>query len=253
MHPSPLLATATPVLFRPGNTKLSGGKKTIWGFGVPSRHTCPARTPTCTRLCYSHRLEKFRPNVAAVARTNLQVTKSAEFVTLAVAEIRRKKIPVLRVHTGGELYSVAYAQKWLAVFEACPDTRFFIWTRCWRLPRFRPVLRRMAALANVRLWFSCDKDTGVPGSVPARVRLAYMQVAADDLPPRGDLVFRAHHLRAAPATRVVAGRAGNPAVKICPTETGLPGHEDVTCTSCRACWTGLPGDPKLGRIPLALV
>lgn len=251
----PVTALKTPDLFSHGNTKLSDGKRSIYGFGLPSRHTCPARTPTCTRLCYSYRLEQYRKHVGARHRANLVAAKRSDFAAVASAEIAAKNIRILRVHVGGELFSVDYAEKWLTVFKACPDTKFFLWTRVWRLPRFRGVLRAMARLTNVRLWYSCDKDTGVPTrrDTPKRVKLAYMQIAEDDLPLRGDLVFRVHHLRKKPAKTVPAVRPGERSVPICPTETALPGHETVTCSSCKKCWRSLPHDTPTGkRIPLAI-
>jgi hypothetical protein len=91
------------------------------------------------------------------------------------------------------------------------------------------VLTDLAALRNVRLWFSCDADTGVPGAVPDAVELAYLQHEHSEVPDGTKLVFRVKRLRKAPATRV--GLA-----LVCATETGLPQASAATCTSCRRCF-----------------
>jgi hypothetical protein len=62
-----------------------------------------------------------------------------------------------RVHDSGDMFNAAYAQCWLEVCKALPETKFWIPTRAWQmpsgpLPLFDPImatLRAMAALPNV--------------------------------------------------------------------------------------------------------
>jgi hypothetical protein len=41
------------------------------------------------------------------------------------------------------------------------------------------VIARMAALPNCRVWYSCDRDTGLPADGPAVVRIAWLQTTPD--------------------------------------------------------------------------
>lgn len=234
-------------LLRPGNKKL--GSATVWSFSVPAYHTCrPGRTEVCARNCYARRLERFRPSVRKSLRENLKATRSDSFAGLVVAEITARKVKVLRVHAAGDFYSAAYAAAWYEIFKQTPDTLHYFYSRSWRDRTIRPVLARMAGLKNVRVWFSTDRQTGDPGRVPRRVKLAYLQDAADDLPVRADLVFRPHRLRKTPRSTVkTAGRRA----PVCPTETGLPEAAAVTCETCRACWR--PDRGGKGRIPLEVI
>jgi hypothetical protein len=127
-----------------------------------------------------------------------------------------------------------------------PRVRFFLYTRSWRDPAVRAVLGRMARLPHCRVWYSCDRGTGLPARVPARVRLAWLQTAADDLPPPGThLAFRVRPLRRRPRTRVNG-------VRVCPEEDGVRRQAPVTCDRCRLCWKPLPGEPR-ARIPLPVL
>ena len=85
----------------------------------------------------------------------------------------------------------------------------------------------MARQPNGRLWYSCDRDTGVPGAVPEQVRVAYLRTDERDQ-PAGDLVFRIRRLRRRPFKRINL-------VLVCPVENGATGHGTV-CERCGVCW-----------------
>lgn len=102
------------------------------------------------------------------------------------------------------------------------------------------------------MWYSVDAETGRPGNVHPKVRLAYMQTEAE-VEPRylTDLVFRTKPLRA-----VIAKRARG--ALVCPVENGIE-YENLGCSKCELC---LPKDPSstavldpraLRRKPLILV
>lgn len=132
---------------------------------------------------------------------------------------------VCRVHTSGDLYGPAYARKWLSVMRQCPGVRFYLYTRSYRVPAIAEVLEQMAALENVRIWFSVDEDTGVPERIPEDVKLAYLQLTEDDLPEQADLVFRVKRLR-----KTI------PLPMTCPTETVKGKEAGTTCGSCGKCF-----------------
>jgi len=231
----------------PGNRKLGQGRL-VWGFGLPALATCPGRSATCAAHCYALRLERFRPSVARRYRANLALSRRADFADRVDRFVDRRGVRLGRVHTSGDFYSAAYARKWLAVFRRRPGTRFYYYTRSWRVPAVRPVLAAMARLPNVRAWYSCDRDTGAPARVRRGVRLAWLMAEPGDLPPRADLVFRIRRLRGAVQKRVDC-RDGPPAL-VCPVENGATGHR-TDCGRCGLCWRG-PPTMGPGRIPLPL-
>ncbi|HXG09295.1 MAG TPA: hypothetical protein VNK04_05855 [Gemmataceae bacterium] len=127
----------------------------------------------------------------------------------------------------GDFYDALYAAHWLDVMKACQRTRFYFYTRSWRVPAIAEVLEAMAALRCCRAWYSIDAQTGVPASVPQGVRLAYLQVGEEG-PALADLMFRVRRLRRQPQ------RIGLPL--LCPHETPQGRARDVNCGTCGFCW-----------------
>ena len=149
-----------------------------------------------------------------------------DFVPRVVKEIRQKGCLVLRVHAAGDYFDVEYAEKWLSIMRQCPKPRYYWYSRSWQSPSIAAVLEQMAALKCCRAWYSVDKDTGMPQSIPPGVRLAYLMVNEDEQPENYDLLFRVKRLRK------VAKRLSLPLT--CPAE--LPESKDQTCGSCSKCW-----------------
>ncbi len=216
-------------MFTPGNLKLGRGGR-IWGFGLPSITTCPGRSSVCSEVCYAAHVERLRPAVLASYQRNLELTKRPEFVKRAVAFIVAHDIKIVRFATAGDFYSPGYARKWLKIMRQLPRVRFFGYSRAWRVDEIRRVLVLMARRKNVRLWFSCDKETGVPVEVPRGVRLAWLMTSEEDVPPRAraDLIFRIRRLRSKPSRRIGLALT-------CPVENGVTGRR-TNCESCGVCW-----------------
>ncbi len=81
----------------------------------------------------------------------------------------------------------------------------------------------------MRVWYSADKDA-YPTEVPKNVRVAYLQTAADDLPPsRPGLVFRVRRLRKKREKKVSLSM-------VCPPEQGVAKTKSMTCSQCSFCW-----------------
>jgi hypothetical protein len=209
-------------LLQQGNTKLGEG---IYTFSLPPVATCPGASPSCRRECYA--LPGRFVFLRRAYQRCLVASREEGFVTRMVGEIHRRWVACVRIHVAGDFYSAEYARKWAAIARACPTTRFFAYTRSWRDANIALALAELSRGRNVRLWFSSDRDTGVPARVPRRVKLAWMQTAADDLPPRADLVFRVHRLRKTVAKRVSLAL-------VCPVENGATGHR-TDCGRCRVC------------------
>ena len=229
-------------MLTPGNRKLGGRR--IWGFGLPSGtpDVCPGMSATCGAHCYAAAVARFRPVVAAAYRRNLARTRRRDFAVRLRAFLIAHAVAVVRVHIGGDFFSRRYACKWLRIMHRSPRVTFYFYTRSWRVPAVRSVIERMADLPNCVVWYSCDRDTGVPVAVPARVRLAWLATADDDVPPAGlDLVFRIRRLRHHPVA------PGGPPV--CPSEDGVTRTRRVTCDRCGVCWHPSPAR----RFPLPVI
>lgn len=229
-------------MLTPGNRKLGGRR--IWGFGLPSGtlDLCPGMSATCQTHCYAVAFERYRPAAAAAYRRNLARSRRRDFVLRLRAFLIAHSVSVVRVHIGGDFFSAEYARKWFLIVQRSPRVRFYFYTRVWRVPAIRAVVEEMATLPNCVVWYSCDRDTGVPVAVPPRVRLAWLATAEDDVPPTElDLVFRIRRLRHRP---VVPG--GPP---VCPTEDGVARSRPVTCDRCGVCWNPAPAQ----RFPLPVI
>jgi hypothetical protein len=229
-----------------GNRKLGG--RLIWSFSLPSARpdVCVGMSDLCRENCYSRRLEKLRPAVLARYEVNLQLSLSPTFVRRVRAFLVAHDVAVVRLHVGGDFFSPEYARKWLRVMRRSPQVRFYFYTRAWRDESLRKILERMASLPNCRAWYSCDRETGLPSNIPPRVRLAWLSVAQDDVPPAGaNLVFRVRKLRSQQATHIDG-------VRVCPVEDGVLHGQPVTCERCSLCWQPLPED-STRRVGLPLV
>lgn len=216
-------------MLTPGNAKLGGRR--IWGFALPSGtpDVCPGLSPTCSVHCYARAVERYRPAVAAMYRRNLRAARRRDFVRRVVAFLIAHRVQIVRIHVGGDFGSARYARKWRAIVRRSPRVRFYFYTRSWRVPAIKAVIDDMGALPNCAAWYSCDRDTGVPTDIPAGVRLAWLSLAAGDVPPAGiDLTFRVRPLRRHPVA------PGSPPV--CPAEDGVPRPRRVTCDVCGRCW-----------------
>ena len=154
-------------------------------------------------------------------------------------------VAVVRLHVGGDFYSVAYAMKWLRVMRRSPRVRFYFYTRAWRDQAMRGALERMAELPNCRAWYSCDRETGCRHHPAGRQAGLAVRHAGDVPPASATLIFRVRGLRRHEATHLGG-------VRVCPTEDGTPRAGPVTCERCQSCWQPLPAAGS-GRVSLPLL
>ncbi len=233
-------------MLTPGNDKL-GQQQRIWAFGLPSRQTCPGCSPVCAHVCYSAHLERRRPSVHLHYLRNLLVSQRADFGPRLLRFLASHQVKVVRIHSAGDFYSPAYARQWLAIIRRAPAVRFYAYTRSWRVSAIQLVLVALAKQSNLRLWFSCDRSTGLPRCLPPRVGLAWLMARPEDLPPAADLVFRTSPLRTRVQKYVSWERRAGRAL-VCPVENGVTGPR-TTCSQCGLCWRALPqpGPQSLSR------
>lgn len=212
-----------------GNTKLGSQ---IYNFSIPAGRTCPGKTPHCATHCYAMRNRYHSPSVKDRHALNYKRIRRQDFVRRMVDEIQQGKIKLVRIHCAGDFDRAAYVRKWIAIAAQCQSTRFFAYTRSWRDPAILSELKRFAALSNVQLFLSEDRDTGPPPKVAGTLR-AFMVI--DDLderlvPANADLVFRDIGKM---DTRVIKQMNG---VQVCPYENGVDYSTPMTCFKCGLCW-----------------
>lgn len=233
-----------------GNHKLGNN---IHHWSLRSGPDCPGKTELCSSFCYAKRGSFQHKNVQQAHMVNRAFSDSPHFVSWLSLEMARHNVKTLRVHADGDFYNSTYTKRWLKIFQDNPHIVFYFYTRSWRCSTMRPLFEEMAKLKNVSVWYSIDRDTGWPGAKHKRVKLAYMQVAEDDLPAKKvDLVFRVHHLRKSVAKRVL-DQNGSPSI-VCPPENGVT---KTQCDKCKLCYRqAVPSELSVAerkRIPLSLV
>lgn len=214
-------------LFRNNNTKLSAN---IFSWSIPAITTCPGATTACLAVCYATKGFFKMPDVKAHYARNLERTKDEAFVRDAIEEIHERKIRVLRVHVAGDFYDAAYITKWCQITLACPETKFFVYTRSWRIAGFQPALRRLARIPNVQLWLSEDSASGRSPRIKD-TRVAYMAIGPEEeanVPRHADLVFR--DAEGVPAKQLNGCR-------VCPYEQNVPRKiGKIGCDRCGICY-----------------
>jgi hypothetical protein len=232
-------STASTLLLGMGNSKLGD---LIHTFTLPAIDTCPGRSKLCEKACYALKGQLLMQHIVGRYKVRYEASLKDDFADRVISEIRLRGCQVVRIHVAGDFYSPEYVAKWATIVAACPKTRFFVYSRSWRVPAIRKQLNLLARLPNIRVWFSCDRETGIPPKVSRRVRIAYMAMDNDDKPSRTpDLGFRV--VRKGVRKRVSGAI-------VCPTENGA--DAEVTCQKCGLCWEPLEAkDPRRFALPLA--
>jgi hypothetical protein len=206
-----------------GNDKLS---QAILHWDLPASLTCPGKSSLCASKCYALRSRYLFPQVQERLKWCHEMSRRDDFAQLMVKEIRRKGAAfVVRIHCSGDFYDSAYVRKWIEVVRCCPHTRFYAYTRSFRVSSIVPALAELAEMDNMRLWASADSETGYPVDLPPNVKVAWMQVEEDEDVPTVDLVFRDQPLRKDPRTRVSLSL-------VCPVETPQGKEREVNCGNC---------------------
>lgn len=158
----------------------------IWGFALPSGtpDVCPGMSSTCSTHCYAVAVERYRPAVVARYR---RASRRRDFVRRVVAFLIAHRVRIVRIHVGGDFFTARYARKWLAIMRRSPRVAFYFYARSWRCTEIRPAIDQMSTSPNCVAWYSCDRDTGMPADVPVGVRIAWLSVTEDDVPPTGSI------------------------------------------------------------------
>ena len=197
---------------------------------MPAISTCPGRSALCEDLCYGQKGLYFMPNVVEALALRMELRRETRFVEAIVAQIKAERIRTVRIHAVGDFDYVWYVRAWAKIAQASRGTIFCVYTRSWRVARLQPELKKLAKIRNLRVWLSCDRETGAPPRWRG-TRRAYMQIDDADIPAFWvDLVFRTdyHHS----VIKYVNGAL------VCCVENGVT--KGVTCDVCKLCYLNKP-------------
>lgn len=155
---------------------------------------------------------------------------------------------VVRLHVSGDFFDSTYVRSWQTLVSEFQNLTFYYYTRSWRIEWMQYDLAMLSVMPNVSAWYSADKDMldVMPTRLPEGIRIAYMQIAPDDIPTRPvDLIFRDYPLRKV-TQKQVDGKL------VCPHEQGLETSSSITCENCKIC-THIEEPVRQGRLALSLI
>jgi hypothetical protein len=73
------------------------------------------------------------PNVVKSWKSNKALTSKANFVKDAIRVIKSRRYDYFRVHAMGEFYNKEYLLKWYNIARACPETKFYAYSKNYNL------------------------------------------------------------------------------------------------------------------------
>ncbi|MCP4493348.1 MAG: hypothetical protein GY820_39490 [Gammaproteobacteria bacterium] len=155
-----------------GNGKLS---RRIGSFSLPRVTTCPGMSEWCKLFCYMAKLEIAYASMLASYHANVEnsTVHPREWSDAMVRDIERKRVlDAVRIHVDGDFHSAPYVRAWIAIIRACPDVRFYAYTRSWAVKRLRKSLEELRSLPNMTLFASMDPTMENP---PAGWRVAWIE------------------------------------------------------------------------------
>ena len=225
---------------QPKNSKLGN----IWNISLPAVETCGGLSAACAGpdgKCYVLKIYKRRPNVLKAHQNNyvgiLEALDNGEELELPT---KVKDGDVFRLHVAGDFFDSAYVYAWMRLMINNPNIQFFAYTRSWRMAEMVAPLHELAALPNMTLLLSVDRDTGYPNADDWNgFRTAFMMVDDDDaylVEPDTHVVFRDNRYA------ILKQVNGN---LVCPTENGIT---KTTCEKCKWCFKDNPNKSGLGKV-----
>lgn len=186
-------------------------------------------TQVCAAVCYAKKVVNHRRTAAIRYNENLQLLKQGAMLSLASMPANA----LLRIHVSGDFFSRQYIEQWVRELAARPDITAWAYTRSWRVAKLAKLLHQLAALPNMTLLLSADRESGLPGKVWCECRVAWMAINDTDQPPAPvHVAFRVKHHRPMATLKRMNGL-------VCPKESGAPGAEHVTCSSCKWCYRSI--------------
>ena len=153
--------TAAPLLKR-GNAKLAKG---VFTWSMAPVYSCPScRKYGCGRInpetgkpdgtCYAIKAYKMYPTCKAAWDRNFTLAAHhGEWLRNAlIAQIKADNATMVRVHVAGEFFRSDYVAMWAAIASACPDVRFWTYTKSYGVSaKLDSALDALKALPNFNI------------------------------------------------------------------------------------------------------
>ena len=122
------------------NSKLA--KLDTVSFNIPAFRsadgfkTCP-KAGLCATVCYARQGRYMMPNVQAPREFNLEIARGNQnvFQAAAIADLRKIKNNLVRVHDSGDFFSQAYMNSWFYIASQFPEKKFYAYTKSLHLDR----------------------------------------------------------------------------------------------------------------------
>ena len=136
----------------------------ILSWSLQALETCPGSVGPDGQLvqacsgCYATQGTYHFKGTKAVRADNKAAWQEASWVDTMVSALSKQRF--FRWFDSGDMYSLALAEKMLAVMEATPNTKHWLPTRMYKFPKFQAVLAKMQALPNVMVRPSSDAVDG---------------------------------------------------------------------------------------------
>lgn len=199
------------------NAKLGG----MYSWSLPSVDTCPGRTSICEGMCYDRKIVARRASVRTGRLNRYLLTLHPLFGEALTLALKMLPPSLLRIHVGGDFYSVPYFKSWERALRLNQHIKGFAFTRSWRSA---PILSAIRA-ANTPSWLlaSTDPETGPS---PVGMREASMSMTRKSQVKKG----------------VSPAPSGT-----CPEQVGLK----TGCDTCGRCPMASVGESGIRLLPTA--
>lgn len=102
------------------------------------------------------------PGTKAVRADNKKAWQEADWIQVMVKALQKQTH--FRWFDSGDMYSLALAEKMLAIMAATPHVKHWLPTRMYKFAKFHNVLNAMQALPNVMVRYSSDAVDGTFGA-----------------------------------------------------------------------------------------
>jgi len=177
------------------NSKLK--RDHIYTWGIPAYRsatgfvTCPF-AGTCAIGCYAKQGTYTWSNVATAYETHLRLARSKEFIPTVDAEIKRRKVKVLRIHDSGDFFSPAYRDAWLEIIRRNPLTQFYAYTKAHplfinvSLPCNFILIKSLGGKRDDMIDKKKDRHSAVFNSLKELKRAGYADVTQRDIRALGN-------------------------------------------------------------------
>jgi hypothetical protein len=151
-------------IFVKKNSKLGN----IHIFNITPKKTCKP-TKWCVKNCYASKGNHTFPVVVNSSKTRLAMSKQADFVERAKAELvkyvkscTKKNIQAyVRIHASGDFYSTEYIDKWFDIVSSFPSVKFLAFTK---RDDMKESILKLSSLDNMSMYESLDPSKKI-GSI----------------------------------------------------------------------------------------